>query len=50
MKRLMLALLRFYRRNISPLCPGKCRFVPTCSEYAVQAIPFNHGDHYDPIP
>ena len=38
MKRLMLALLRFYRRNISPLRPGKCRFVPTCSEYAVQAI------------
>ena len=32
MKRLMLALLRFYRRNISPLRPGKCRFVPTCSE------------------
>lgn len=38
MRRLLLALIRFYRRHISPAFPGKCRFVPTCSEYAVEAI------------
>ncbi len=38
MKRLMLAMIRFYRRHISPAHPGKCRFIPTCSEYAVEAI------------
>lgn len=38
MKRLMLWLIRFYRRGISPLTPPSCRFIPTCSEYAMQAI------------
>lgn len=38
MKRLLLGLIRFYRRNISPLHPGKCRFIPTCSEYAAEAL------------
>ena len=38
MKKLFLILIRFYRRYISPLCPGKCRFYPTCSAYAVEAI------------
>ena len=38
MKKLMLALIRFYRRHISPLCPGKCRYSPTCSAYAYEAI------------
>ncbi|MCL2810509.1 MAG: membrane protein insertion efficiency factor YidD [Clostridia bacterium] len=38
MKKLMLALLRFYRRQISPLYPPSCRFDPTCSTYAVEAI------------
>ena len=38
MKKLMLALIRFYRRNISPLTPPCCRFIPTCSEYALEAI------------
>ncbi|MCQ2437714.1 MAG: membrane protein insertion efficiency factor YidD [Clostridia bacterium] len=37
-KRLMLALIRFYRRNLSQLHPGCCRFRPTCSQYAMEAI------------
>lgn len=32
------ALIIFYRSAISPLTPPSCRFTPTCSEYALQAI------------
>ena len=38
MKRLLLALVRFYLRNISPLKPPCCRYTPTCSQYALEAI------------
>ena len=38
MKALMLLLIRFYRRFISPLFPPCCRFSPTCSQYALEAI------------
>ena len=38
MKRLLLAVIRFYRRRISPFTKPCCRFIPTCSEYAVTAI------------
>ena len=38
MKTLVLALLRFYKRHISPMLPGACRYQPTCSEYAMEAI------------
>ena len=38
MKRLLLWLIRFYQRRISPAFPRRCRFEPTCSEYARQAI------------
>lgn len=34
---LALALLRFYRTQISPLTPPSCRFIPTCSQYSMQA-------------
>ena len=34
----MLALIRFYRKNISPLHPPCCRFIPTCSQYALEAV------------
>ena len=37
MKRLLIALVKFYRRYISPLKPPCCRFIPTCSEYALEA-------------
>ena len=38
MKRLLLSLIRFYRRCISPACPARCRFSPTCSAYAYEAV------------
>ncbi len=38
MARLFLALIRFYRRAISPMTPPSCRFTPTCSAYAEEAI------------
>mgnify|MGYP001416331072 CR=1 FL=1 len=38
MKRLLLALIRGYRTYISPSRPPCCRFIPTCSAYAVTAI------------
>ncbi len=38
MKQLILKFIRFYQRKISPLFPARCRYYPTCSAYAVQAI------------
>lgn len=38
MKKVLLWLIRFYRRGISPLTPPSCRFTPTCSAYAYEAI------------
>ena len=38
MKRLLLALIRWYRREISPNTPPSCRFIPTCSAYALEAV------------
>jgi len=38
MKSLTLALLRVYKRWISPLFPPSCRYVPTCSESALEAV------------
>ena len=42
MKRILIKLLRFYQRKISPLKKPCCRFYPSCSEYAVLAIQ-KHG-------
>ncbi|MDA8422995.1 MAG: membrane protein insertion efficiency factor YidD [Nitrospiraceae bacterium] len=38
MRRLFIAIIRFYRRFISPFLPQACRFTPTCSEYALEAF------------
>ena len=38
MTRLLIALLRGYKKYISPHLGHHCRFVPTCSEYAMQAL------------
>ncbi|HEX8198696.1 MAG TPA: membrane protein insertion efficiency factor YidD [Pyrinomonadaceae bacterium] len=38
MKFLLIGILRFYKAAISPLLPAACRFTPTCSEYAAEAI------------
>ena len=44
---LMLTLIAFYRTYISPLTPPACRYTPTCSQYAQEAIrkygPFKGG-------
>jgi hypothetical protein len=37
-KKLILIALRFYKRSLSPLFPPACRFVPTCSQYAIEAF------------
>jgi putative membrane protein insertion efficiency factor len=41
-KSVAVALVRFYQRAISPFLPAACRFYPSCSEYARQAID-GHG-------
>ena len=38
MKKVLLGMIRFYRRYISPVTPASCRFTPTCSAYALEAI------------
>jgi putative membrane protein insertion efficiency factor len=38
----LILLVRAYQRLISPLFPATCRFIPPCSEYAVQALD-RHG-------
>ncbi|MBQ9732409.1 MAG: membrane protein insertion efficiency factor YidD [Alphaproteobacteria bacterium] len=42
MKRLMIALIRFYQYCISPILPNVCRYKPSCSEYFIQALQI-HG-------
>ncbi|GAB4434492.1 MAG: membrane protein insertion efficiency factor YidD [Anaerolineae bacterium] len=38
MKKIALALIRFYQRFVSPALPPSCRFYPTCSHYTYEAI------------
>jgi putative membrane protein insertion efficiency factor len=38
MKHIFLWIIRFYQKHISPLYPPRCRYYPTCSAYAYQAI------------
>jgi putative membrane protein insertion efficiency factor len=42
MRIILVSLLKFYKAAISPWLPPSCRFVPTCSEYACEAIS-RHG-------
>ncbi|MDX1979726.1 MAG: membrane protein insertion efficiency factor YidD [Bryobacteraceae bacterium] len=42
MRDLVVALLRLYKRWLSPLLPSACRFHPTCSEYMMEAVS-RHG-------
>jgi len=37
-KRALIALVMFYRKRVSPLSVPKCRYIPTCSAYALEAI------------
>lgn len=38
MKKILISLIKFYRKYISPLKRPSCRFYPSCSEYALEAI------------
>lgn len=38
MKRILMMLVRFYRKYISPMRQSCCRFMPTCSQYALEAL------------
>ncbi|MBU4260859.1 MAG: membrane protein insertion efficiency factor YidD [Proteobacteria bacterium] len=42
MKKLLLFLIRGYQTILSPLLPQACRFTPTCSHYAIEALK-QHG-------
>lgn len=42
MKKILLAVIRFYRQHISPHLPPMCKYYPTCSCYAIEAIEI-HG-------
>ncbi|KAF1715364.1 membrane protein insertion efficiency factor YidD [Pseudoxanthomonas sangjuensis] len=42
--RLLIALLRIYKRFLSPMLGQRCRFAPSCSEYAMEAI-----DRFGPL-
>lgn len=42
MKKVAIAVLQVYKRFISPMLPNACRFVPSCSEYAMEAVE-RHG-------
>lgn len=42
MKKMLISFLRFYKSSISPLLPNACKYTPTCSEYAMEAIE-KHG-------
>ncbi|HLR04238.1 MAG TPA: membrane protein insertion efficiency factor YidD [Pyrinomonadaceae bacterium] len=42
MRTILVSLLKFYKATVSPWLPPSCRFVPTCSEYACEAIE-RHG-------
>ena len=37
-KAVLIGIIRFYRKFISPALPASCRFYPTCSKYAITAI------------
>ena len=38
MKAILIAILRLYKYFISPILPGSCRFIPSCSEYSIEAL------------
>jgi putative membrane protein insertion efficiency factor len=38
MKALLIAIVKLYKYLISPILPGSCRFVPSCSEYSIEAL------------
>jgi len=45
MNSLLIALVRGYRAVVSPLLPSSCRYLPTCSEYCIEAIERHGAGH-----
>ncbi|MCL2817226.1 MAG: membrane protein insertion efficiency factor YidD [Clostridiales bacterium] len=47
LKKFMILLIRFYQKALSPLFGANCRYFPTCSQYAIEALerygPFKGG-------
>ncbi len=37
-KKIFISLIKFYKFAVSPIFPSSCRFYPTCSSYAIEAI------------
>jgi putative component of membrane protein insertase Oxa1/YidC/SpoIIIJ protein YidD len=51
--KVLIAPIRLYQRFLSPLLPPSCRYSPTCSAYAVEALQRCHpwgASGYDPVP
>ena len=42
MKKILMSIIRFYQKHISPATPPSCRYHPTCSSYALEAVD-KHG-------
>lgn len=42
MRKILIRLIKFYRKNISPMKRTKCPYIPSCSEYGLEAIE-KHG-------
>jgi len=38
MKAIFIFLIRIYQRILSPILPSSCRYTPTCSQYAIEAL------------
>lgn len=38
LKKIVIAAIRYYQKYISPMKPPCCRFIPTCSQYAIEAV------------
>jgi putative membrane protein insertion efficiency factor len=38
MKKILIAIVKLYKFLVSPILPGSCRFVPSCSEYSLEAL------------
>lgn len=38
MKKILMFLVRWYQKNISPLSPPSCKYTPTCSQYSLEAL------------
>ena len=38
MRQVLLTMIRWYQKRISPMFPPRCRYIPTCSQYALEAV------------